>query len=195
MHITKIFLLAGMIFFSSCFFKSSQKYPYEQVIKPTAKDSLVYLTPSLKNNLSQFLRQKNAGVNNHLLLTNANKKSANNVSRWLGAQTQKNIYQINLPGLASNYIGETEKNLDRVFSNAEKNNWILFFDEADALFGKRTDIKDAHDKYANIEIAYLLQKIENYKGLVLLPCISDGCLLREEQTKFIQISDLQNSAN
>ena len=68
----------------------------------------------------------------------------------------------------SKYIGETEKNLSRLFDKAENKNWILFFDEADALFGKRTDIRDAHDKYANQEVAYLLQRIEGYNGLVIL---------------------------
>ena len=68
----------------------------------------------------------------------------------------------------SKYIGETEKNLSRLFHKAEHKNWILFFDEADALFGKRTDIRDAHDKYANQEVAYLLQRIEGYQGLVIL---------------------------
>ena len=68
----------------------------------------------------------------------------------------------------SKYIGETEKNLEKVFAKAEHKNWILFFDEADALFGKRTSISDAHDKYANQEIAYLLQRLEDYNGLVIL---------------------------
>ena len=66
------------------------------------------------------------------------------------------------------YIGETEKNLSKVFADAENKNWILFFDEADALFGKRTGIRDAHDKYANQEVAYLLQRIEDHNGLVIL---------------------------
>ena len=70
--------------------------------------------------------------------------------------------------MVSKYIGETEKNLSRLFDKAENKNWILFFDEADALFGKRTDIRDAHDKYANQEVAYLLQRIEGYNGLVIL---------------------------
>lgn len=70
--------------------------------------------------------------------------------------------------MVSKYIGETEKNLSRLFDKAENKNWVLFFDEADALFGKRTDIRDAHDKYANQEVAYLLQRIESYNGLVIL---------------------------
>jgi SpoVK/Ycf46/Vps4 family AAA+-type ATPase len=68
----------------------------------------------------------------------------------------------------SKYIGETEKNLEKVFKKAENKNWVLFFDEADALFGKRTNISDSHDKYANQEIAYLLQRLEDYPGLVIL---------------------------
>jgi len=68
----------------------------------------------------------------------------------------------------SKFIGETEKNLAQLFRRAEHTNWILFFDEADALFGKRTSVRDAHDKYANQEVAYLLQRVETYKGLVIL---------------------------
>ena len=70
--------------------------------------------------------------------------------------------------VVSKYIGETEKNLSNLFSKAENKDWILFFDEADALFGKRTNVKDAHDKYANQEVSYLLQRVEDYNGLVIL---------------------------
>jgi hypothetical protein len=86
------------------------------------------------------------------------------VARELGLD----IYRIDLSGIVSKYIGETEKNLDRIFQAAESGNAILFFDEADALFGKRSEVKDAHDRYANIEISYLLQKIEDYAGVVIL---------------------------
>jgi SpoVK/Ycf46/Vps4 family AAA+-type ATPase len=68
----------------------------------------------------------------------------------------------------SKYIGETEKNLAKIFAEAETGNAILFFDEADALFGKRTAVSDAHDRYANIETSYLLQRIEDYEGVVIL---------------------------
>ena len=78
------------------------------------------------------------------------------------------LYNIDLSRVVSKYIGETEKNLDRVFSEAEASNAILFFDEADALFGKRSEVKDAHDRYANIEIGYLLQKMEEYEGVAIL---------------------------
>jgi SpoVK/Ycf46/Vps4 family AAA+-type ATPase len=78
------------------------------------------------------------------------------------------LYKIDLSAVVSKYIGETEKNLGRVFTAAENANAILFFDEADALFGKRSEVRDAHDRYANIEIAYLLQKMEQYDGLAIL---------------------------
>ena len=77
-------------------------------------------------------------------------------------------YKIDLATVVSKYIGETEKNLARIFDAAETANAVLFFDEADALFGKRSEVRDAHDRYANIEIAYLLQKMEQYDGVAIL---------------------------
>jgi hypothetical protein len=78
------------------------------------------------------------------------------------------VYRVDLASVVSKYIGETERNLDRIFAAAEGSNAILFFDEADALFGKRSEVKDAHDRYANIEVAYLLQRMETYPGAVVL---------------------------
>ncbi len=78
------------------------------------------------------------------------------------------LYRIDLAQIVSKYIGETEKNLRQIFSEAQSSNAILFFDEADALFGKRSEVKDSHDRYANIEIAYLLQKVEEYEGISIL---------------------------
>jgi SpoVK/Ycf46/Vps4 family AAA+-type ATPase len=78
------------------------------------------------------------------------------------------LYKIDLSTVVSKYIGETEKNLARIFVEAETSNAILFFDEADALFGKRSEVRDSHDRYANIEISYLLQRMEEYSGMVIL---------------------------
>ena len=78
------------------------------------------------------------------------------------------LYKIDLSGVVSKYIGETEKNIGAIFDNAEQSNAVLLFDEADALFGKRSEVKDAHDRYANIETAYLLQRMEEYSGAVVL---------------------------
>ena len=86
----------------------------------------------------------------------------------LGKEFNRPVFRIDLSMVVSKYIGETEKNLSNLFAEAERTDWILFFDEADALFGKRTGVRDAHDRYANQEVAYLLQRIEHYDGLVIL---------------------------
>ncbi len=86
----------------------------------------------------------------------------------LGKKVGLDVYRIDLSQTVSKYIGETEKNLSKVFDKAESKGWILFFDEADALFGKRTATKDSHDRYANQQVSYLLQRIEEYDGLVIL---------------------------
>ncbi|WP_433810833.1 ATP-binding protein [Flavobacterium johnsoniae] len=86
----------------------------------------------------------------------------------LGKYTKRDVYRIDLSMIISKYIGETEKNLSSLFDKASDKDWILFFDEADAIFGKRTNVRDAHDKYANQEVSYLLQRIENHPGLVIL---------------------------
>ena len=86
----------------------------------------------------------------------------------LARELHLNLYRIDLSSVVSKYIGETEKNLRRVFDAAEDGGTILLFDEADALFGKRSDVKDSHDRYANIEVSYLLQRMEAYRGLAIL---------------------------
>ena len=86
----------------------------------------------------------------------------------LGKASGKDVYRIDLSLVVSKYIGETEKNLSKIFDKATHQNWILFFDEADALFGKRTETRSANERYANQEVAYLLQRIEEFDGLVVL---------------------------
>jgi hypothetical protein len=86
----------------------------------------------------------------------------------LACELGLDLFRIDLATVVSKYIGETEKNLDRIFDAAEGSNAILFFDEADALFGKRSEVRDSHDRYANIEVAYLLQRMDGYAGAVIL---------------------------
>lgn len=86
----------------------------------------------------------------------------------LGGDTNERVYRVDLSMVMSKYIGETEKNLGKLFDKIQGTNKVLFFDEADALFGKRTETRDAHDRFANQEVAYLLQRIEEYDGLVIL---------------------------
>ncbi|MBO3457564.1 ATP-binding protein [Aetokthonos hydrillicola Thurmond2011] len=94
----------------------------------------------------------------------------------LAHQLQLDLYRIDLSSVVSKYIGETEKNLRRVFDAAEAGGAILLFDEADALFGKRSEVKDSHDRYANIEVSYLLQRMEAYRGLAILTTNLKGAL-------------------
>jgi SpoVK/Ycf46/Vps4 family AAA+-type ATPase len=86
----------------------------------------------------------------------------------LAAELALDLYVIDLSQVVNKYIGETEKNLARVFDAAERGGAVLLFDEADALFGKRSEVKDSHDRYANIEVSYLLQRMESYRGLAIL---------------------------
>jgi SpoVK/Ycf46/Vps4 family AAA+-type ATPase len=90
--------------------------------------------------------------------------AASAMARELGAQ----VLRIDLSRVVSKYIGETEKNLEAVFADAEQSGTVLLFDEADALFGKRSDVRDSSDRYANVEVAYLLERMEAFKGLAIL---------------------------
>lgn len=86
----------------------------------------------------------------------------------MAKELRRDLYRVDLSAVVSKYIGETEKNLERLFAEAEAKDAILFVDEADALFGKRADVKDTHDRYSNLEVNYLLRRMEKYDGLVVL---------------------------
>ena len=86
----------------------------------------------------------------------------------MAKELRRDLYRVDLSAVVSKYIGETEKNLERLFAEAGAKDAILFVDEADALFGKRADVKDAHDRYSNLEVNYLLRRMEKYDGLVVL---------------------------
>ncbi len=90
------------------------------------------------------------------------------VACWLGKRTGRPVYRIDLSMVVSKYIGETEKNLSNIFRKASAQDWILFFDEADALFGRRTQVSSSNDRHANQEVSFLLQRVESYDGLVIL---------------------------
>jgi hypothetical protein len=105
----------------------------------------------------------------------------------IAAELGLDLYKIDLSSVVSKYIGETEKNLERIFNEAESSNAILFFDEADALFGKRSEVHDAHDRYANIEISYLLQRMEAYDGVTIL-ATNLGANLDEAFTRRLQFA-------
>ena len=115
-----------------------------------------------------FDRKLSLGKGLNALFSGSSGTGKTMAAEVIATELQLDLYRIDLSQVVSKYIGETEKNLDRIFHAAESANAILFFDEADALFGKRSEVKDAHDRYANIEIGYLLQKVETYSGLAIL---------------------------
>jgi hypothetical protein len=115
-----------------------------------------------------FAEKMNRGLGISTLFAGDSGTGKTMAAEVIANELQLNLYRIDLSAVVSKYIGETEKNLRRLFDAAEDGGAILFFDEADALFGKRSEVKDSHDRYANIEINYLLQRIEAYRGLAIL---------------------------
>jgi len=110
----------------------------------------------------------------------------------LGKYTNRDVFRVDLSMVVSKYIGETEKNLSKLFDKAAHKDWILFFDEADSLFGKRTNVRDAHDKYANQEVSYLLQRIEAHEGLVILASNMKGNIDSSFTRRFNTIIEFEN---
>jgi SpoVK/Ycf46/Vps4 family AAA+-type ATPase len=115
-----------------------------------------------------FERKLSIGKGLNILFSGPSGTGKTMAAEIIAKEIGLDLYKIDLSSVVSKYIGETEKNLARVFSEASTSNAILFFDEADALFGKRSEVKDAHDRYANIETGYLLQQMEEYEGVVVL---------------------------
>ena len=115
-----------------------------------------------------FRQKLNRGLGINALFAGESGTGKTMAAEVIANDLRLNLYRIDLSAVVSKYIGETEKNLRRLFDAAEDGGAILFFDEADALFGKRSEVKDSHDRYANIEINYLLQRIESYRGLAIL---------------------------
>lgn len=121
-----------------------------------------------------------------ILFEGAQDSGALNAAEMLAKETGKPLHRIDLSTVVSKYIGETEKNIEVIFEKAKTAGAILFFDEADALFGKRTNVKDSHDRYANTAADFLLQQVSNHPGLVILATVQkaalDPALLKRFQT-------------
>jgi SpoVK/Ycf46/Vps4 family AAA+-type ATPase len=115
-----------------------------------------------------FAQRLSMGKGLNVLFCGASGTGKTMAAGILARELGLDLYKIDLSIVVSKYIGETEKQLSLIFREAQSSNAILFFDEADALFGKRSEVKDAHDRYANVEVAYLLQKMEEYEGIVML---------------------------
>lgn len=115
-----------------------------------------------------FAKKSSRGLGISALFAGPSGTGKTMAAEALAAELRLDLYRIDLSSVVSKYIGETEKNLRRVFDAAEEGGAILLFDEADALFGKRSEVKDSHDRYANVEVSYLLQRMETYRGLAIL---------------------------
>ena len=115
-----------------------------------------------------FATQGSRGLGISALFAGASGTGKTMAAEVLARELHLDLYRIDLSAVVSKYIGETEKNLRQVFDAAEQGGAVLLFDEADALFGKRSEVKDSHDRYANIEVSYLLQRMESYRGLAIL---------------------------
>jgi ATP-dependent 26S proteasome regulatory subunit len=138
-----------------------QKRTLEEIVAAVNQRSQVYETWG-------FSQKSSRGLGISALFAGSSGTGKTMAAEILARALQLDIYRIDLSAVVSKYIGETEKNLRRIFDAAEQGGVILLFDEADALFGKRSEVKDAHDRHANIEVSYLLQRMEAYRGLAIL---------------------------
>ena len=154
--------------------KTSQHYQWSDIVLPT--DRVTQLR-EICNHVKYrdrvyadwgFGRKLALGKGLAVLFTGPSGTGKTMAAGIIAAELALDLYKIDLSTVISKYIGETEKNLSRIFDEAETSNAILFFDEADALFGKRSEVRDSHDRYANIEVGYLLQRMEEYEGIAIL---------------------------
>lgn len=159
----------------------SAKFPAKEIHTTLNWEDLILESKVLKNlyDIKEWLLHSEQilqewGLNKHLkpglraLFYGTPGTGKTMAATLIGKETNRPVFRVDLSLVVSKYIGETEKNLGQLFDEAENKQWILFFDEADALFGKRTQTKGANDRYANQEVAYLLQRIEDFSGLVIL---------------------------
>ena len=140
---------------------SEQKTLIRQIVHQVAQRNRVYEDWG-------FRLQMNRGLGINALFSGDSGTGKTMAAEVIANELELDLFRIDLSSVVSKYIGETEKNLRKLFDTAEESGAILFFDEADALFGKRSEVKDSHDRYANIEINYLLQRMESYRGLAIL---------------------------
>lgn len=165
----------------------SSNFPAQLISTPLDWNNLI-LQPKTKNNIEEIkswlryeqLLMEDWGLKDkvkpglRVLFYGSPGTGKTLTSTLLGKHTGRSVYRIDLSLVVSKYIGETEKNLSKLFDKAANKNWILFFDEADSIFGKRTNVQNAHDKYANQEVSYLLQRIEMHPGIVVLATNQKG---------------------
>lgn len=152
----------------------TSRYCWEDIVLPVAQLTQLEEICGYVKYRSQvydqwgFDRKLSGGKGLNILFAGSSGTGKTMAAEVMANELGLDLYKIDLATVVSKYIGETEKNLARIFAEAESSNAILFFDEADALFGKRSEVRDSHDRYSNIEISYLLQKMEEYEGVSIL---------------------------
>jgi hypothetical protein len=150
------------------------KADWNQLVLPPAQSALLHQITdqvSYRNCVYEdwgFREKMNRGLGINALFAGESGTGKTMAAEVIANELKLDLFRIDISAVVSKYIGETEKNLRKLFDAAEDSGAILFFDEADALFGKRSEVKDSHDRYANIEINYLLQRMESYRGLAIL---------------------------
>ena len=142
-------------------------------IEPRASLEILQIAESQKqilNDISAHARSSRSqrGGVTIVLFSGVDSNGKNNAAEVMARDLGQDLYRVDSDRIISKYIGETEKNLNRLFTAAESASAVLLFDEADALFGKRSEVKDSHDRYANIEVGYLLQQLEAFNGIAIL---------------------------
>lgn len=165
----------------------AQEESFARYFKASAADTLLPIATSVKLHLLKEMQPFKKGSPNYrfrLALRGSNKESGIITTRWLAAKQERDIYYVNWVAVQSKYFGETEKNLAQLFSKADLTQSVLFFDEADALFGLRTD---SAGRTANPFLTYWLKQIDEYKGSVIIACSGKDCLAILGKKKFTAI--------
>lgn len=172
-----------MCFFCSTAFAQQNNPSFVRIIKVAAADSLLPIKETVKLQLQKTVVNKKQNNALRLLISGSDKTGSGNISRWVAAKQQQDIFRVDLSALVSKYIGETEKNLEQVFTRAAQKNCVLFFDEADALFGKR-----GSETETNNAAASFTKYCNAFKGTVLIACTGDDCVNTMLKTKFIIVT-------
>ena len=166
-----------------------------QLIKPVASHNDLSFSPSAIAELRSVCNAFKSGKNQTIVFAGGSRSGNMLAAEAIAVQSGKDLMRIDLSAVVSKFIGETEKNLNRVFDSALKADAILFFDEADALFGKRTEVKDSHDRYANVEVSYLKKRIESHHGLTIFAVEDKRSIDVEFQQRVSNVIDLSGSGS